>query len=250
MCNRYTSPEEGDIERFWKLGPRDKILPAWLATLAPLRLGPYVKPGGELEVGQWGMIPPNSQTRVPMRAGSSDQPPRRLNTNNARIESIDTAWTFRNSWREGKRCLIPAWSYVEPYWGIGGKNIWWRFARADGRPWALAGLWNEWIDPETGEVVPSYTMLTQNCDAHPLLKLMHKPDPKADPSRPDKRAVVPLDETGWDAWLHGTMEQAKALIRVPALEDFEHGPEEANKRVAIDLETGEGRLLEPEGDLF
>lgn len=38
----------------------------------------------------------------------------------------------------------------EPYWGT-GKNIWWRFWREDGEPWALAGLWSEWTDPETGE---------------------------------------------------------------------------------------------------
>jgi len=250
MCNRYTSPEEGDIERFWKLGPRNKILATWLPTLAPLRPGPYIKAGGELEVGQWGMIPPTSATRTPMTKGSATRKPARMSTNNARIETIDNAWTFRYPWRDGKRCLIPAWSYVEPYWGIGGKNIWWRFARADGRPWALAGLWNEWTDPETGELVPSYTMITQNCDEHPLLRLMHKPDPKADPGRPDKRSVIPLDEADWDAWLHGSVEKAKTLIQVPSLELFDHGPEETGKRVALNLETGEGVLLEQEGGLF
>jgi putative SOS response-associated peptidase YedK len=35
-----------------------------------------------------------------------------------------------------------------------------RFARVDGQPWVLAGLWSEWTDPVTGELVPSYTMLT------------------------------------------------------------------------------------------
>lgn len=34
----------------------------------------------------------------------------------------------------------------------------------------LAGIWNEWVDPETGELVPSYSMLTINCDDHPLLR--------------------------------------------------------------------------------
>jgi putative SOS response-associated peptidase YedK len=250
MCNRYTSPEEGDIERFWRITPRTKLLPSWLTTMAPLRPGPYIKAGGELEVGQWGMIPPGSATRVPMTKGMATRKPVRMSTNNARMETIDTAWTFRGPWRDGQRCLIPAWSYIEPYWGIGGKNIWWRFARTDGRPWALAGLWSEWTDPATGEVVPSFTMTTQNCDEHPLLKLMHKPDPKADPYRPDKRAVVPLEKCDWDAWLHGTVEQAKALVRVPDLKLFDHGPEEPDKRVALNLETGEGVLLEAEGGLF
>ncbi|MDB5847461.1 MAG: hypothetical protein JWP29_1213 [Rhodoferax sp.] len=250
MCNRYTSPQEGDIERFWHIGARNQPRPMWLPTMAPLRPGPYIKAGGVLEVGQWGMIPPSSTSRTPMTKGSATRKPVRMSTNNARIETIDTAWTFRFPWRDGQRCLIPAWSYVEPYWGIGGKNIWWRFARADGKPWALAGLWSEWTDPETGEVVPNFTMITQNCDDHPLLKLMHKPDPKAEPGRPDKRAVVPLEERDWDAWLHGKVDQARSLIRVPELELFEHGPEEPGKQVALNLATGEGVTLEPEPGLF
>jgi hypothetical protein len=88
-------------------------------------------------------------------------------------------------------CLIPADDYDEPYWGS-GKNIWWRFARADGQPWALAGLWNERTDPASGEVVPSYTMLTINCDAHPLLSRFHKPDPMRPPDKQDKRSVVAI----------------------------------------------------------
>lgn len=38
-------------------------------------------------------------------------------------------------------------SYVEPYGGHRNKNIWWQFERADGLPWALAGIWSEWTDP-------------------------------------------------------------------------------------------------------
>jgi hypothetical protein len=70
------------------------------------------------------------------------------------------------------------------------------------------------------------------------------------PDKQDKRAVVPLEEGDWDAWLHGTVEQAQQLIRVPPLELFEHGPEEPGKRVALNLETGEGVTLEPEPGLF
>ena len=39
------------------------------------------------------------------------------------------------------------------------QTIWWRFQRADGAPWALAGLWNTWTDKGTGEMVESYTMI-------------------------------------------------------------------------------------------
>ena len=88
----------------------------------------------------------------------------------------------------------------------------------------LAGLWSEWVDPVTGECVPSYTMLTQNCDGHPILQLMHKPEPSLAPDQQDKRTVVPIWEQDQDAWLHGSMLQASELIRVPAPDTLDHGP--------------------------
>ena len=78
-------------------------------------------------------------------------------------------------------------SFDEPNWET-GKNVWWRFRRADGAPWGLAGLWNTWTDKATGEIVESYTMLTLNADAHPLMSRMHKPDPKLGPDQQDKRS--------------------------------------------------------------
>ncbi len=66
-------------------------------------------------------------------------------------------------------------------------------------------------------------MLTQNCDGHPLLGLMHKPDPKLPADKQDRRSVVPIEKQDWDAWLHGTIDQASALIQVPDLELLRHG---------------------------
>jgi putative SOS response-associated peptidase YedK len=143
-----------------------------------------------------------------------------------------SAWSFRGPWARGQRCLIPALDYDEPYWGT-GKNIWWRFARADGEPWALAGIWSEWTDPETGEVIPSYTMLTQNCDAHPLLRQFHKPDPSLPADKQDKRSVVPIAREDWGVWLNGSVEEALTLIRLPASELFSHGAADPAKAVTL-----------------
>lgn len=95
-----------------------------------------------------------------------------------------------------------------------------------------AGLWSEWTDPETGEAFPNYTMLTQNCDGHLLLSLMHKPD-GAIPT--DKRAVVPIEHENWDQWLHGNVADAEALIRVPPVERFWHGATDPAKQVNLSL---------------
>lgn len=228
MCNRYNTPELAALEREWEVS-RARPLPWWKPAIGPLDQGPFVKARNVLEVGQWGMIPPSSKTHVPTTSAG-----KRMSTNNARSEGVAKTWTFRFPWSRGQRCLIPAVSYDEPYWGTGA-NIWWRFSRADGQLWALAGLWSEWVDPGTGELWPNYTMLTQNCDGHRLLSLMHKPDPKLPPDQQDKRSVVPIERKDWDTWLHGSVEQAQALIQVPPMELFAHGAADPTKNVPLPL---------------
>jgi hypothetical protein len=123
---------------------------------------------------------------------------------------------FRDAWRNGQRCIIPAWSFDEPCWET-GRNIWWRFRRLDGQPWGLAGLWNTWVDRATGEVVESYTMLTVNADAHPLMSRMHKPDPKLPADQQDKRSVVAIEPADVEQWLQGKADEAAELLAPPAL---------------------------------
>lgn len=221
MCNRYRPASVTVIRDVFGFTLIEEAQPLYAtAGIGPYQPGPFVRAGGAL-VGQWGLIPWFSKTRRP--TGTRGQP---LSTNNCRIETVASAPTFKGPWARGQRCLIPAMDYDEPNWES-GRNVWWRFARRDGAPWALAGLWSEWTDPATGEVVPSYTMLTQNCDAHPLLRRMHKPDPALPPDAQDKRAVIPVEREHWARWLQGDAAQALELVRLPAEPLIAHGPAEA-----------------------
>lgn len=216
MCNRYVSPEEAEIERFWHIG-RHNQPHGWADEIFPRAPGPFVRIAGEtsgrqLAVGQWGLIPWFAKT-----------PKLTYSTNNARFEEIAGKASFKQSWLQGKRCIIPAWAFDEPCWET-GRNVWWRFRRADGTPWGLAGLWNDWTDKETGEVISSYTMLTINADHHPLMSRMHRPDPKLPPDQQDKRSVVSLEFADVDTWLRGPMDEASELVRVPSADLFEAGP--------------------------
>jgi putative SOS response-associated peptidase YedK len=161
----------------------------------------------ELVLGQWGLIPWFAKT-----------PKLTYSTNNCRSETAATATSFKQSWVRGQRCLIPALMFFEPNWET-GKNEWWTFKRADGQPWALAGLWNAWTDKDSGEIIESYTMLTMNAEDHPIMRKMHKPDPKLAPDKQDKRSVVALETKDIEMWLHGSLEEANSLIRLcdPAL---------------------------------
>jgi putative SOS response-associated peptidase YedK len=226
MCNVYEPAAEEYLHAEWK--HFDEQVKPYKQRIGPRDDGPYVT-AKKVVVGQWGMIRPGSPDRVPRDARG-----RPLMTNNARTERMATAPTYRDAWKHGHRCLIPAISYDEPYWGT-GKNIWWRLARRDGDAWALAGLWSEWTDHASGEVIPNYTMLTQNCDAHPLLKLFHKPDPKLPADKQDKRAVVPIERVDWDMWLNGSTDDAMSLIQLPSLHLFAHGAADASKQLDLPI---------------
>ena len=224
MCNLYAPQSPQNISMRFAVGAP---VGDYGANVAPFKPGPIVVPGQAL-VAQWGLIPPHSRTRIAMPYG------KRLSTNNVRRERLATAPTYRDAWKRGQRCIIPAEHFDEPFWGT-GKNIWWRFWRSDGEPWALAGIWSEWTDPASGEVVTSYSMLTQNCDGHPLLAQMHKPDPHLPADQQDKRAVVPLESKDWDQWLSGKLEQAEQLIQLPDPDVFRHGAAMPEQQSQISL---------------
>ena len=78
-------------------------------------------------------------------------------TFNARAETAAEKPFFRDAFRR-TRCLIPASGYYEWQNTATGKQPWY-FTRADGEPTTFAGLWDEWKDKATGEVLKSCTML-------------------------------------------------------------------------------------------
>ncbi len=217
MCTRYISPEAGDIERHWHVGARDA--PPWVREVYPRYLAPFIRaarhsaaPARELVVGQWAL--------VPWFANTSKLP---YPTCNARSEEVAGKASYKLPWARGQRCIIPALAFFEPNWES-GKHVPWCFRRADGQPWGLAGLWNTWTDKETGEVVESYTMLTINADAHPLMNRMHRPDPKRAPDQQDKRSVVSIPAEDVDLWLSAPVPEAAKLLQLAPVADFDAQP--------------------------
>jgi putative SOS response-associated peptidase YedK len=217
MCNRYISPDDYEIESFWHV--RQNGPPRWLKAVYPRYLGPFIRRAKdvtgyerELVTGQWGLIP-----------WFAKEPKLKYPTNNARSEELEAKASYKDPWKRGQRCIIPAAAFDEPNWET-GKNEWWQFRRADGAPWGLAGLWSTWTDKATGEIHESYTMLTLNADAHPLMSRMHKPDPTLPPDKQDKRSVIPLEVHEFDRWLAGTVEEAKQLLKLAPVELFDARP--------------------------
>jgi putative SOS response-associated peptidase YedK len=76
---------------------------------------------------------------------------------NARAETVTDKPSFRNAFKR-RRCLIPADGFFEWQKSNGKKQPMYIHA-ADGRPFALAGLWEVWQDPQ-GSTLQSCTILT------------------------------------------------------------------------------------------
>ena len=218
MCTRYVAPEEREIEAVWHISGRN--LPHWDRNVFPRSKGVYIRRARddtayskELVVGQWGLIP-----------WFAKEAKLKYSTSNARSEELSEKASYKEPWARGQRCIIPASTFDEPNWET-GKNVWWKFARKDGLPWGLAGLWSIWTDRATGEIYESYTMLTLNADAHPIMSRMHKPDPKLAADKQDKRSVISIEPEHVDLWLTGTIDEVKPLLRAPAPEILDAYPE-------------------------
>ena len=125
-------------------------------------------------------------------------------TYNARSETVADKPSFRDAWRRGQHCVIPVEAFFEPDWRS-GRAVPTRISHADGQPLGLAGLWSAWTSPQ-GEVVHSFTMLTINADAHPLMKHFHKPGD-------EKRMVVVLPPSQYQDWLQAGPQDSMDFLR-------------------------------------
>jgi putative SOS response-associated peptidase YedK len=81
-----------------------------------------------------------------------------LATFNARAETVATKPFFRDAFKR-TRCLIPVSGYFEWQDTPGGKQPWYFTARDGSSALTVAGLWDEWKNPETGEPLKSCTMI-------------------------------------------------------------------------------------------
>jgi putative SOS response-associated peptidase YedK len=218
MCTRYVSPEDAAIERAFHIGARTPA--GWARReMFPGYQGPFIRAARdstetvrEALAGQWNLIP-----------WFAKEPKLKFATCNARSEELADKASYKLPWARGQRCIIPAETFYEPNWET-GKHIPWRFTPAAGGLWALAGIWNTWVDKASGEIHESYTMLTINADGHPLMGRMHKPDPKRPPHMQDKRSVVPIAMADVDQWLFAPQTLAKQLLVLPPVELFDAEP--------------------------
>lgn len=166
-----------------KLAPRYNIAPA--QPIAIFRAGrpPF------MDIVQWGLIPPWAKDQAIASPCI-----------NARAETAAEKPAFRSAFHR-KRCLIPADGWFE--WPRGTTRsprhpVW--FHRRDHRPFAFAGLWEEWHDREGGLLM---TAAILTVPASPFFRSFHTRMPAMIP-QPLQDAWL-SDETTKTADLHAIL---------------------------------------------
>jgi len=140
-------------------------------------------------LARWGLIP-HWVTSLP-----------KVRPINARSDSIATKPFFRHMLHR-RHCLIPASGFYEWQKTEGSRKEPWYIHRRDGAPMAMAGLWDEWIEPgSNAPPMVSCTIITTA--ANRQMKPVH-----------DRMPVI-LEPADWRMWLESGTPGALDLLKAP-----------------------------------
>ena len=161
MCGRFsltvtaeTLAREFGCEPPERLAPRYNIAPSQPVLAIRER---DVRGGREAVLLLWGLVPSWAKDAA---MGS-----RMIN---ARAETLAEKPSFRASFRH-RRCVVPVTGFYEWRPGPGGKQPY-HIHRLDGRPFGIAGLWEQWIGPG-GEELSTCALIT--CAANGFMTPIH-----------------------------------------------------------------------------
>ena len=133
-------------------------------------------------------------------------------TYNARAETVAEKPSYKNAWIKRHYALALADAFYEPCYES-GKAVRTAIKQKNQEPMAIASIWDTWTEPETGELIVSFSMLTIEASNHPAMNRMHKPED-------EKRTVVPLRPELFNAWLNATPEEAQALLQLESIPEL------------------------------
>ena len=193
MCGRYVSPDEASIEREFNLVHMEWQFPSSF-NVAPTQEVPVVRLRKGERQGirlRWGLIPYFAQGVPP-----------KYSTINARIETVQTAPSYRGPWNRGQRCLVVAQGFYEWQTQSDRKSrVPYYIHLNDQEIFAFAGLWDA-SKTAQGTWVESCVHLTM--PANHLLAEIHNTQ---------RRMPAILARKDREAWLSGSPEEAWASLK-------------------------------------
>lgn len=125
-----------------------------------------------------------------------------FSTFNAKAETLRKAPSFRSAWKRGQRCIVPFNFFEWPRPKMKGQPPLYIYPK-NAPFFAMAGLWDEWRDPETDpdsdERLLSCTIIT--VPPNDFMRQYHHRMP----------AILALDDV--ETWLSGEPDEAYALLK-------------------------------------
>lgn len=225
MCGRFVQKTPlGEIRVLFEAAnaavpnaaPRYNAAPT--DSLAVVRFNPQTR-ARALDLLRWGL--------VPLWAKDPSSGPKAIN---ARAETIASNNLFRDAFERGRRCLVPADGFYE-WQKHGGKTQPYAIVPAGDEVFAFAGLWERWKNPQDGNILRSFTIVTG------------KPNELCQPIH-DRMPVI-LPKEAWPLWLGETEASPAALLALlrpyPAelMRAYPVGPKVGN------VKNDDPALLEP-----
>jgi len=192
MCGRYVARIEAALAAEWRLVRH--VPPFESYNVAPTQAVPVVRRGtggNEVLLLRWGLIPFFAKGIAPA-----------YSTINARIETVQTAASYRGPWRRGQRCAVLACGFYEWQVQADGKTKQPYYIHLNDQPiFAFAGLWDS-SKADTGEAIESCVHITM--PANRLLAEIHN-------SKHRMPAILAVEDR--EAWLTGTPEEAWSVLK-------------------------------------
>jgi putative SOS response-associated peptidase YedK len=176
---------------------RDRYQPSYYYHAFGLPELPAICSGSpdRVQLLRWGLIP--SWTR-----NTEDANVIRYKTFNARGESVSSKPSFSKSFKS-RRCILPVRGFFE-WQHAGNEKIPWYIFHAGEEIISLAGLYDQWVETATGEILNTLSVITT--DANELMAVIHNSK---------KRMPVILDRLGERKWISSdtSPDEARSLLR-------------------------------------
>jgi putative SOS response-associated peptidase YedK len=194
MCGRYVAPDEASIEREFNLVHGEWQFPPSY-NVAPTQNVPIIRSvGGNLQGAclRWGLIPYFSRGEPP-----------KYSTINARIETVESAASYKGPWQRGQRCLQIASGFFEWHEDEAGRKIPYYVQVTDQPVFAFAALWDRSVKAD-GTAIESVVHIT--LPANDLMRFVHNAGSNL------HRMPAILGREHREAWLSGSLDEAKAAL--------------------------------------
>ena len=203
MCTNFSSTQhrewfEAKLNKKLPKGYPLEVFPGYEAPVLKARHGEIED---QISLARFGLIPSWAKDEKIAR-----------HTYNARCETVEEKPSFKTAYRERRFAVVLIDDFFEPCY-VSGQAVRHRINIASGAPFGVACLWESWTRAQGEAGIETFSMLTLNADAHPVMNKMHAPGE-------EKRTPLVLAIDQFEEWLCANHVQAKALLtgaRMPAL---------------------------------